>query len=174
MRCDAVEVFGPLDPKIHEDVVLPVRTSLLGKVRYLDEDLVQVRRWQSSLIADGARFASMDRYRARMLKEIRQARRQLHSRLADLRKAAQLGLVEPAALVELELIMRASMADAAGTADLVSPSFLVRLRCRARLARSSVYRRELPQNTLLTFAPLAYLRYQRRKPGIETDALDAD
>ena len=172
VRRDVVEAFGPLDPQIHEDVVLPFRASLLGKVRYLDEDLVQVRRWQGSLTADADRFASMDRYRARMLKGICQARLQLDSRFADMRKASQLGLVEAVALQELEGVARASMADAAATGDLASPSFMVRLRCLARLARSGAYRQDLPQNTLLTFAPRVYLGYKRRKLGIEPVARD--
>ena len=174
VRRDVVDVFGPLAPKIHEDVVLPFRASLVGKVRYLDEDLVRVRRWQGSFTADADRFISMDRYRARMLQGIGQARRQLDSRLADLRKAAELERIEPETREELERIARASMADAAATADLVSPSFLVRLRCLARLARSGAYRQELPQNALLTFAPRAYLGYKRRKLGIEADAAAAD
>jgi glycosyltransferase involved in cell wall biosynthesis len=174
VRRDVVEAFGALDPLINEDVVLPFRASLLGVVRYIDEDLVRVRRWQGSLTADADRFGSMDRYRARMLRGIAQARRQLDSRLEDLRKAERLGFDTGIDYPATARIAEDSMADAAVTADLVSPSFPTRLRCLARLARSGAYRHELPQNALLTFAPEAYLRYKRRKLGIGPHAHDAD
>lgn len=170
VRRDVIEVFGPLNPEIHEDVVLPFRASLLGEVRFIDEDLVRYRRWRGSLTADTERFASLDRYRARRLRGIAKARRQLGSRLEDLQQAKRLKLRPDADMEELTRIARASLADAELTADLVSPSWLARLRCLWRLIGSGAYRHELPQNALLAFAPAAYLHYKRRKlalnPGL--------
>lgn len=165
VRRDVVEAFGPLDPRIHEDVVLPFRASLLGEVRYIDEDLVRVRRWRGSLTADSERFTSIERYRARMLRGIAQARRQLDSRLEDLRQAEQLGLRPGTALAELARIAHDSMANAEATAGLVSAAFFERLRCLTRLMRSGAYRQEFLQNGALVFAPDLYLRYKRRKIG---------
>jgi glycosyltransferase involved in cell wall biosynthesis len=161
VRRDVVEAFGPLDPMINEDVVLPFRASLLGEVRYLDEDLVQVRRWRGSLTADVDRFASVERYRARMLQGIAQARRQLDSRLEDLRQAEALGLERN--FEDLRGIAHATLATGEATAGLVSPSLPERLRCFARLVRSGAYREELLQNAALAFAPGLYLRYKRRR-----------
>lgn len=167
VRRDVVEAFGPLDPRIHEDVVLPFRASLLGEVRYIDDDLVRVRRWRGSLTADTERFTSIERYRARMLRGIAQARRQLDSRLEDLRQAEQLGLKPGTDLAVLARIAHDSMADAEATAGLVSPSFFERLRCLERLVRSGAYRQELLQNGALVLAPGTYLRYKRRRLGID-------
>lgn len=163
VRRDVIEVFGPLDPSIHEDVVLPFRASLLGEVRFIDEDLVRVRRWRGSLTADLERFISVDRYRARMLRGIAQARRQLGSRLEDIQQAEQLEGARQSELDELKRIAHASMADAEATAELVSPSPLARLRCLARLVRSGAYRDDLPQHAFLSLAPGLYMRYKRRK-----------
>lgn len=163
VRRDVVETFGPLDPKINEDVVLPFRASLLGDVRFIDQDLVRVRRWEGSLTAAHERFISIDRYRAWLLRGIAQARRQLESRIEDLRKAEQLKLIQPEELEELEQIAVASMAEAEASAGLASPSLLVRMRCFARLAWSGSHPEDLPQNAFVTLAPRLYLSYKRRK-----------
>jgi glycosyltransferase involved in cell wall biosynthesis len=163
VRRDVVEAFGALDPSIHEDVVLPFRASLLGEVRFLDEDLVRVRRWRGSLTADLERFISVERYRARMLRGIAQARRQLDSRLDDLRRAERLDGARQADLDELRRIALASLRDAEATAELVSPSPVTRLRCLARLVRSGAYREDLPQHAFLSLAPGLYMRYKRRR-----------
>jgi glycosyltransferase involved in cell wall biosynthesis len=163
VRRDVFDVFGPLDPRIHEDVVLPFRASLLGRVHFLDENLVRYRRWQGSLTADFEHFASVERYRTRMLRGIERARRQLRSRLEDLQVGEDLGLVAAPELEELRDIARATLAEAEMTAGLVSPSFVQRLRCFTRLVRKGAYRAELLPNAALAMAPGLYLRYKRRR-----------
>jgi glycosyltransferase involved in cell wall biosynthesis len=163
VRRDVVEVFGPLDPAINEDVVLPFRASLLGEVRCLDEPLVRVRRWQGSLTAETGRFASMEAYRAWLLKGIARARRQLGSRLDDLRRAEARGLGTPEELDALRQVARDSMAEAEASAAIVSPSMLKRLRCVASLFRPGANREDLAQSLFLAFAPGLYLRYKRRR-----------
>jgi glycosyltransferase involved in cell wall biosynthesis len=163
VRRDVFDIFGPLDPLIHEDVVLPFRASLLGSVHYLDQDLVRVRRWQGSLTADFERLASIERYRARMLLGIERARHQLESRLRDLQLAEDIGLGTAAEMEELRDIARDTLAEAEMTAGLVSPSFVQRLRCFMRLVRTGAYRAELLPNAALAIAPGLYLRYKRRR-----------
>jgi cellulose synthase/poly-beta-1,6-N-acetylglucosamine synthase-like glycosyltransferase len=163
VRRDVVETFGPLDPAINEDVVLPFRASLLGDVHYIDEALVRVRRWERSFTSDPERFRSIENLRSWLLQGIVQARRQMLSRLADLDRAEELGLVQAADLDALRATVAASMAMAEASACLASLSLPARLRCLARLTWSSDHWRDFPQNAALTLAPGLYLKYKRRK-----------
>jgi glycosyltransferase involved in cell wall biosynthesis len=163
VRRDVVETFGPLDPAINEDVVLPFRASLLGDVHYIDEALVRVRRWEGSLTSDPERFRSIENLRSWLLRGIAQARRQMESRLADLGKAEQLGLIQAKDLDALRATVAASMAEAEASACLASPSLLARLRCLARLTWPGDHWQYFPQNAFLTLAPGLYLKYKRRK-----------
>jgi hypothetical protein len=135
IRRDVVETFGPLEPDINEDVVLPFRASLLGEVRFIDQPLVRVRRWAGSLTAADERLASIEHYRAWWQRGIARARRQLESRLADLDTAEHRSLLEPAELEALREIATASLAEAEASGGLVSPSLFERLRCFARQLR---------------------------------------
>jgi glycosyltransferase involved in cell wall biosynthesis len=166
VRRPVIERFGPLDPDIHEDVLLPFRASLLGEVRYIDEELVQARRRSGSLTANMYRFESIENYRTGMQRGIEQARKQLDSRIADLEHAVELMPERRDEFAELERLAHASMAQAEVTAALVDPSLFVRMRALLKLIRSGAYREELPQNLCLTFVPELYLRYKRRALGI--------
>jgi glycosyltransferase involved in cell wall biosynthesis len=163
VRRDVVETFGPLDPAINEDTVLPFRASLLGDVDYIDEALVRVRRWEGSLTSDPERFRSLDQLRSWLLLGITQARVQMESRFEDLRNAQELGLVQPQDLEALRGTIAGSMAEADASACLASPSLFARLRCLARLTWSSDHRQDFPQNTFLTLAPGLYLKYKQRR-----------
>ena len=165
VRRDVVEVFGPLEPDINEDVVLPFRAGLLGEVRYLDEALVRVRRWAGSLTAADERLISMEHYRAWWQRGVARARRQLESRRADIATAEQHGLLGPAELEALREIVATSMAEAEASSGLVSPSFIERLRCFAGQLRPGAHREDLLLGAGLTFAPGLYLRYKRRRRG---------
>ena len=162
VRREVVERFPPLDPSIHEDITLPFRASLLGGVRFIDEPLVRARRHGGSLTAELERFESIERYRARMLRGIETARRNLASRIDDLetirREAPQRG-ADWAQLLE---VASASMDGAERTAGLVDPSLQVRIRTLIRLLSSGAYRDELAQNVCLALLPGTYLRYKRR------------
>ena len=83
------------------------------------------------------------------------------SRLADLGKAEQLGLVHRQDLSALRRTVVASMAEA--SACLASPSLLSRLRCLERLTWTTAHWRDFPQNAFLTLAPALYLKYKRRE-----------
>jgi glycosyltransferase involved in cell wall biosynthesis len=163
VRRDVVESFGPLDPAINEDVLLPFRASLLGDVCFVDEALVRVRRREASLTAHVGRFASLDAYRAWFLEGIAQARRQLDSRLRDLDRAGELGLAGPDELDALRRVARDSLAEAEAGAGLVSSSLRERIACVARTLRPGVDWADVRQSLFLALAPEAYLKYKRRR-----------
>jgi len=163
VRRDVVETFGPLDPAINEDVVLPFRASLLGDVRYIDEALVRVRRWEGSLTSDPERFRSLDQLRSWLLQGIAQARRHREQRLEDIGKAEQLGLVQLQDAEALRASVAASMAEAEASACLASPSMFKRLRCLFTFGWSRNYRQDLAQNVFLTVAPWLYIKYKQLK-----------
>ena len=163
IRRDVVETFGPLEPDINEDVVLPFRASLLGEVRFLDQPLVRVRRWAGSLTSAHDRLASIEHYRAWWQRGIARARRQCESRLADLATAERRSLLEAAELQTLRAIATTSLAEAEASGGLVSPALFARLRCFARQLRPGADREDLLLGAGLTFAPGLYLRYKRHK-----------
>ena len=165
LRREVVDVFGPLDPRIHEDVVLPFRASLMGDVSFIDEDLVKVRRWGGSLTADRARFQSLAGYRTWMLTGIDKARRQFRSRLADFDTAERLMLPRAPDLEGLRRVARDSLAEAEASAGLVDPSPWTRWRCFLRLWRSGSSAYEILQNAALAFFPRLYLFYKRKTLG---------
>jgi glycosyltransferase involved in cell wall biosynthesis len=163
VRRDVVETFGPLDPVVNEDVVLPFRAGLLGEVRFIDRPLVRVRRWSGSLTAADERFESLESYRAWWRRGVEQARRHLETRLEDLATAERRGLLSPEELEDLQQIAIASMEQSEASAGLVSPSLVERLRCFLRSVRPGGDPEDLLLGAGLTFAPGLYLRYKRRK-----------
>ena len=166
IRRPVAEVFGPLEPDIHEDIVLPFRASLLGEAVYLDEPLVRYRRHASSMTADLDRFASLEAYRTRMLLGIARARRHLESRHADLLTAARLMPQRAEEFASLRSIADQSLASAESTAQLVSDRLADRVAALVRLTRSGAYRDEWAQHAALALAPGAYLRYKRKSLGV--------
>jgi glycosyltransferase involved in cell wall biosynthesis len=160
-RRQLFELFGPLDPRVHEDVILPFRASLLGRVHYVDEPLVRVRLWAGSLTADQDRFESVDRYRARMLQGIEKAEQAMRSRLADLAEAERRMPHRREEFRDLGRMVETSMTHARTTAGLVDPSPRIRLRTLLDLLRAGAYRDELLQNAGLALAPKRYLQYKR-------------
>jgi glycosyltransferase involved in cell wall biosynthesis len=174
IRREVAEAFGPIDPDIAEDIVLPFRASLLGEVAFLEEVLVRARRHPNSLTADFASLLSLENYRDRMRRGIEGARRNLDSRLADLETAArELGLGSQEAR-ELREIAHRSVRQAERTAQLVSTSFPRRLATLAWLISQGAYREQLAQHAALALMPRTYLRYKRRKLGVSRGAVDGD
>ena len=163
VRRDVVEAFGALDSAINEDVVLPFRASLLGDVHYIDQALVRVRRWEGSLTSDPERYRSIENLRSWLLHGVARARQQMENRFEDLRKAEQLGLVQPREVKAIRETIQDSMADAEASACLASPSLLARVRCLARLTRLGDDWRAFPQVAFLTLAPTLYLKYKQRR-----------
>jgi len=166
IRRPVAEAFGPLEPDINEDIVLPFRASLLGECIYLDEPLVRVRRHAASLTADHDRLASMAAYRARMLLGIDRARRNLQSRLADIQRAEELMPACSADSAELRCIAEESVSHAEMTAGLLAPAITTRVSALWRLVRSGTYPDDTLQHAALALAPQAYLAYKRRSLGI--------
>ena len=162
VRRAVFEVFGPLDPAIHEDVVLPFRASLLGDTVYIDEPLVRARRHAGSLTADMDRFASIAAYRERLFLGIERARRSAKGRLEDIARAAALMPDRATELGGLRAVVADSVAQAELTAQLVDSSIARRTSALLRLAWSGAYRDELLQHAALALAPEHYLRYKRR------------
>jgi glycosyltransferase involved in cell wall biosynthesis len=161
IRREVVEQFGELDPDIHEDIVLPFRASLLGDVIYLDEDLVQARRHGASQTRDFDDFASLERYRKRIVAGIERARRRRASRYADIQTAAALMPERAAELCALHAIVLDSIAQAESTAGLVSGSVIKRLVALINVWRTGAYREERLRHTLLALVPRCYLWYKR-------------
>jgi len=166
VRRAVFDAFGPLDPAIHEDIVLPFRASLLGDAVYIDEPLVRARRHAGSLTADMERFASMEAYRARLHVGIERARQGAESRLKDIARAVELMPKRAAELERLKSIVADSLVKAELTAQLVDPSFTRRASALMRLAWSGAYRDEFLQHLGLALAPGQYLRYKRRAFGV--------
>jgi glycosyltransferase involved in cell wall biosynthesis len=162
VRRAVFEAFGPLDPAIHEDVVLPFRASLLGDTVYIDEPLVRFRRHAASLTADLDRFASLDAYRERLYVGIERAQRGAKSRLEDINRAIALMPDRATEFRRLQAVVADSVAKAELTAQLVDPSLARRAGALLRLACSGAYREELLQHVGLALAPGRYLRYKRR------------
>jgi glycosyltransferase involved in cell wall biosynthesis len=168
VRRAVFEAFGPLDPGIYEDVVLPFRASLLGDTVYIDEPLVRFRRHAASLTADMDRFASMDAYRDRLYWGIERARKGAQSRLADIAKATELMPSRAAEFGRLRAVVADSLATAELSAQLVDPSLVRRTSAFLRLARSGAYREDFLQHMALALAPDSYLRYKRRSMAAAT------
>jgi glycosyltransferase involved in cell wall biosynthesis len=162
VRRAVFEAFGPLDPGIYEDVVLPFRASLLGDVVCIDEPLVRVRRHAGSLTADMDRFTSLDAYRDRLYWGIERARKGAQSRLQDIAKATALMPGRAAEFARLRAVVADSLAKAELTAQLVDPSLVRRTGTLLRLACSGAYREDFLQHMALALAPDSYLRYKRR------------
>jgi glycosyltransferase involved in cell wall biosynthesis len=167
IRRAVVDQFGPLEPDVHEDIVLPFRASLLGEVAFIDEPLVRARRHADSLTADMGRFASIEEYRARMLEGIERARRNAGCRLRDIRRAEVLMPGRSAEFKSLERIVAESTTVAASTAGLVSRSAGTRIAALLRLAMTGAYRDELLQHAALALVPDIYLRYKRHALGVD-------
>jgi hypothetical protein len=162
VRRAAFEAFGPLDPGIYEDVVLPFRASLLGDIVYIDEPLVRVRRHSGSLTADMDCFASLGAYRDRLYWGIERARKGAQSRLQDIAQATALMPGRAAEFARLRAVVTDSLAKAELTAQLVDPSLVRRTSTLLRLACSGAYREDFLQHMALALAPNSYLRYKRR------------
>jgi glycosyltransferase involved in cell wall biosynthesis len=100
------EVFGPMDEKVvTEDVVIPFRSLLLGRIHYLDESLIRYRKHGNNISITAGGPTVTSRCREKMSHE-----GVLLTWIHDLRKAAAVGLlpvtvVEPL-LTELYLQLR--------------------------------------------------------------------
>jgi glycosyltransferase involved in cell wall biosynthesis len=161
VRRAVIKSFDLMDPKIHEDVVLPFRASLLGEVMYLSEELVKVRRHPKGLTQSFDVFDSLETYRARILWGVQQARKHHESRLIDLRTAISLMPERTRELESLREIIMASMADAEVSAGLADPSLRTRVRALFRILLKRSYSETMAYNVCLAFAPNFYLRYKR-------------
>jgi glycosyltransferase involved in cell wall biosynthesis len=162
VRRRVVEIFGSLEPDVHEDITLPFRASLLGAVVFIPEALVMVRRRTASLTSDLGRFRSLADYRERMLAGIEQAHRNLESRRSDLDIALDLRPKRSVELRRLRSIAEDTFVVAEYTAKLLSPSFFERVAALLHLIRLGAYREELAQHAFIALLPRTYLRYKRR------------
>jgi glycosyltransferase involved in cell wall biosynthesis len=162
VRRTVVDSFKTLDPNILEDIILPFRASLLGKVRYIDEELVRYRRRAGSATQKSDTFDSMESYRLRVLSGIQQARQHVSSRLSDLETASVLMPDRVEELERLREIVLDSMSDAESSAGLVSPSLRTRVGTLFDLRRRRAYQQNAVVNLCLTFIPACYLKYKRQ------------
>ncbi len=161
VRRDLVGIFGPLDPAINEDIILPFRASLLGSVIFIDEELVRARRHGASLTADFGRFESLPRYRERFEQGITRAIRQRASRFTDIQTAAALMPDRAADFSALESVVNESVVLAECSAGLVSPSLARRLKALLKLWRAGAYPDERHRQLFLALAPGLYIRYKQ-------------
>lgn len=174
IRREVAEAFGPIDPEIAEDIVLPFRASLLGDVIFLEHSLVKARRHANSLTTNLTSFDSLERYRQRMQRGINDARRNLDSRLDDIRTAEQrLGLAGEEA-GELREIAHSSLHEAERSAGLTAATLPQRLATLVWLLSRGAYPEYLRQHVALALFPRTYLRYKRRKLHASRTAAAAD
>jgi glycosyltransferase involved in cell wall biosynthesis len=166
VRRSVFDIFGALDPDIHEDIVLPFRASLLGDVVFISDPLVRARRHAGSFTADMGAFMSLPAYRARMQIGIERARRNVDSRMADIAAAEVLFPGRTREFANLRHIVRESLVSAELSGQLLSPSLPARVAAFFRLTRRGAYREHLLQHMALVLAPRAYLRYKRGRFGI--------
>lgn len=162
-RRTVIDVFGPLDPTVNEDVVLPFRASLIGKVEYIPEPLVKYRRHSGSLTADWQQFLSLASYRERMHTGLERANRARRSRLKDLETASAKLPQERARWERLRAAVEKSFREAEMTRELTSESFIVRMRALLALLGAGAYRDAWLPHTCLALAPRLYLRYKRSR-----------
>jgi glycosyltransferase involved in cell wall biosynthesis len=156
-----VDCFGALDPEINEDIVLPFRASLLGRVEFVDEPLVTVRRHAASFTASVDRFKSMADYRTRIEAGIEKAKQKAALRLTDIAAAQELWPARAEELEALRHVVGESISQVELTRKLVSRSRRERVKALAKLIRARAYPEELAQHLCLVMAPSLYLRYKR-------------
>jgi glycosyltransferase involved in cell wall biosynthesis len=167
VRRAVVERFGPLDPEIHEDIVLPFRASLQGEVAFIADPLVRVRRHAESLTASWERFGSIQDYRSWFLLGIEGARRNAQSRLADLRTAESMMPNRAEEFRALKSIVYESLSHAELTGRLMDPSISTRLSALIRFMRLGAYREDLFQHACIALMPGMYLGYKRHVLGVK-------
>lgn len=165
VRREVITAFGPLDPRLNEDVQLPFRASLLGDVEFIDEPLVRVLRHVGSFTADWERYESLEKYRQRMFAGLATAARARQSRLADIDAMARHEPGRGERWARLRALVDRSLHDAELTRALVSDRLSERMRGLVGLLRAGAYPDELPQHACLAFAPRLYLSYRRRRLG---------
>jgi glycosyltransferase involved in cell wall biosynthesis len=166
VRRGVVEAFGDIEPMLHEDVVLPFRAGLIGDVEFIEEPLVLVRRHAGSFTADWQRYASLERYRERVLAGIETAARVRLSRLSDIETTARRMPEQAARWERLRGIVERSWQEADMTRTLLDDSARRRLAGLLALWRAGAYREEFPQHLCLALAPELYLRYRRTRLGL--------
>ena len=174
VRRAVIEQFGPLDPEVHEDIVLPFRASLLGEVSFIAEPLVRFRRHAGSLTADWGRFASIKDYREWFLLGIQQARKNARSRYADLRSAQAIMPDRDHIWKTLQDIVRESLSHAELTGQLLAPTISTRISTLIRLMRLGAYRQDLIQHACLALMPGMYLKYKRHSLGLKRRNVNDD
>lgn len=167
VRREVFETFGPLDPDIHEDIVLPFRASLLGETAFISDPLIKARRHAASLTADMDRVTSLAAYRARMHLGIERARRNVESRLTDIRVAESLMPERAGEFETLRRIVAESMEAAELSGQLYSPSLASRIGALVRLTMRGAYRDQFAQHAAIVLAPRLYLSYKRRELGLK-------
>lgn len=163
VRREVFDAFSPLPRGVSEDVVLPFRASLLGKVAYIDEPLVSVRRRSGSLTSNFARFDSMESYRARLLAGIDRAKLKSASRMADLDEAERLFPERSSQIEDLRSIVESSFEHTQLSAGLVDRRAWKRIAAFAKIVAVGAYRNEWAQNLALALTPNRYLRHKRKR-----------
>jgi hypothetical protein len=97
------EVFGPLhDGVMQEDLVIPLRSQILGEIVFINEPLGLYRRHAGNVCPDVVPF---ERQQQLAIRFKRQQQKMDQNRLADLRKAKELGLMSEALFSEYERIL---------------------------------------------------------------------
>ena len=160
-RRSVFEIFGPMDPKVNEDMILPFRASLLGEVKFVDKDLVRFRRHTESLTTDVHSLDSLRAFRERYFSGIAMARKSADVRLADIETALTLESERADELTELRVTVLLSRDNAVRTGGLLDKRLLIRLKTLFDLFRTGAYARERLQHLLLAISPDLYVRVQR-------------
>lgn len=159
-----LHAFGPMggDIRTCEDIVLPFRAALLGRIVILDQQLVRYRRHGASLQASGGPLAQdAEHYRAGFLRMVRGLAAARRLQLADLATASRLDHVDREGEARLAALLRRHLAGESLYVDLLqrrkgSVPMLIRLALAGALAPGLAVKM-----LLAAYAGDSWYRYQR-------------
>lgn len=159
-----LQAFGPMGADIRtcEDVVLPFRAALLGRIAILEQQLVRYRRHGASLQASGGPLArDAEHYHAGFLRMVRGLAAARRLQLADLATALRLGHIDRDSETRLAALLKRHLTRESLYVDLLqrqkgSLAMLARLARAGRVPPSAAIKM-----LLAAFAGNSWYRYQR-------------
>jgi glycosyltransferase involved in cell wall biosynthesis len=159
------EVFGPLDEEvIHEDVIIPFRAAILGRICYLDEPLVLYRRHSSNLYRLRTEIGSWRALHGYLTRHASGRIAIYRSILNDIAIARKKELCAPEVLDRASLLASMNLGDAEVEADLLrGMTFSKMARTIVRRARAGTKYTRLLKWLLMAFAPRLYFLVWRYK-----------
>jgi glycosyltransferase involved in cell wall biosynthesis len=162
LRRDLAARFPPLDGRVYEDMVLPFRAALAGRVAYLPAPLVRYRRHGRNATQAGHDLSTRAAAAAAAGAALARLRIVAELRRADL---AHWLRTQPAAVdaVDLERLIAASLAEAEDAARLALAGLGGRLAAAGRIARRAASPRAAAMALFQALWPAGYIAWRRRR-----------